>query len=118
MKINDRVKVDFVSESSTEFSGKRFTGEGVVDRVEDGRVFGRLDGGAPFVCDVSDAAVIEQQDKRKEYEAFFMEQPFYLQLKYIRGDRLFDFDQGIGYRDLTVQIGYMCWCKGDREFVV
>lgn len=61
MKINDRVKVDFVSESSTEFSGKRFTGEGVVDRVEDGRVFGRLDSGVPFVCDVSDAVVIEQQ---------------------------------------------------------
>ena len=58
------------------------------------------------------------ENKRKEYEAFFMEQPFYLQLKYIRGDRLFDFDQGIGYRHLNVQIGYMCWCKGDREFVI
>lgn len=34
MKINDRVK----SESRTGFSGKRFIGEGVVDRVEDGRV--------------------------------------------------------------------------------
>ena len=113
-----RVKVDFVSESSTEFSGKRFTGEGVVDRVEDGRVFGRLDDGAPFVCGVSDAAVIEQQDKRKEYETFFMSQPFYLQLKYIHGDRLFDFDVGIGYRNLTVQVGYVCWCKEDREFVL
>lgn len=118
MKINDRVKVDFVSESSTEFSGKRFTGEGVVDRVEDGRVFGRLDGGTPFMCDLSDVTIIEQQDKRKECEAFFMNQPFYLQLRYILGDRLFDFDQGIGYRDLTVQIGYVCWCKGDKEFVL
>jgi hypothetical protein len=118
VKINDRVKVDFVSESRTEFSGKRFTGEGVVDRVEDGRVFGRLDNGVPFVCDVSDVVVIEQQDERKEFEALFMRQPFYLQMKYIHGDRLFDFDVGIGYRNLTVQVGYVCWCKEDREFVL
>ena len=118
MKINDRVKVDFVSESRTEFSGKRFTGEGVVDRIEDGRVFGRLDNGAPFMCDGSDVVVIEQQDERKEFESFFVKQPFYLQLKYIHGDRLFDFDPGIGYRDLTVQVGYVCWCKEDREFVL
>lgn len=55
---------------------------------------------------------------RGEFEAFFMKQPFYLQLKYIHGDRLFDFDVGIGYRNLTVQVGYVCWCKGDKEFVV
>ena len=118
MKINDRVKVDFVSESRTEFSGKRFTGGGVVDRIEDCRVFGRLDNGAPFMCDVSDVTVIERQDNRKEFEIFFMNQPFYKQLKYIHGDRLFDFDVGIGYRNLTVQVGYVCWCKGDKEFVL
>ncbi|MGC3819353.1 hypothetical protein [Acinetobacter sp. G11] len=38
MNKGDRIKVDFVSESCTEFSGNHFTGEGVVDRVEDGRV--------------------------------------------------------------------------------
>ena len=43
MKAGDRVKVDFISESRTIYSGKRFTGYGVLDRVEDGRVFGRLD---------------------------------------------------------------------------
>ena len=118
MNKNDRVKVDFVSESRTEFSGNHFTGEGVVDRVEDGRVFGRLDDGTPFMCAISDATVIEQSDKRAGYEAFLMSQPFYLQLKYIHGDRLFDFDQGIGYRNLTVQVGYVCWCKGDKEFVI
>lgn len=118
MNKNDRVKVDFTSESSTEFSGNRFTGEGVVDRVEDGRVFGRLDNGTPFMCDESDAVVIDLKDSRDDYEAFFMGQPFYLQMKYIHGDRLFDFDQGIGYRNLTVQIGYVCWCKDDKEFVI
>lgn len=118
IKVGNRVKVDFVSESATKFSNNHFTGDGVIDRIEDGRVFGRLDDGTPFMCDLSDAIVIEQQDKRKEYEAFFMKQPFYLQLKYIHGDRLFDFDQGIGYRNLTVQVGYVCWGKGDKEFVI
>ena len=55
---------------------------------------------------------------KEQFEAFFKDQPFYLQLKYIRADRLFDFDQGIGYRDLAAQIGYVCWCKEDREFVI
>ena len=50
MKAGDHVKVDFVSESATIYSGKRFTGYGVLDRVEDGRVFGRLDDGTPFMC--------------------------------------------------------------------
>lgn len=55
---------------------------------------------------------------KEQFEAFFKDQPFYLQLKYIHGDRLFDFDAGIGYRNLTVQVGYVCWCKEDREFVL
>lgn len=100
------------------FSGIHIPGEGVIDQVEGGRIFGHLDNGLMFMLDSSNVTSFEQQDERKEYEAFFRSQPFYLQLRYIRGDRLFDFDQGIGYRDLTVQIGYVCWCKGDREFVV
>ena len=55
---------------------------------------------------------------REQFEEFFIAQTFYLQMKYIHGDRLFDFDQGIGYRNLTVQIAYVCWCKGDKEFVL
>ncbi|SFS98842.1 hypothetical protein SAMN05444586_101566 [Acinetobacter bohemicus] len=55
---------------------------------------------------------------KEQFEKFFMSQPFYLQLKYIHGERLFDFDEGIGYRNLTVQIAYVCWCKGDKEFVI
>lgn len=56
IKRGDRVKVDFISESRTEFSGKRFIGEGVIDRI-------------------------------------------------------FDFD-------VTVQIAYVCWCKGDNTKVL
>lgn len=46
----DRVYVDFTSESATEFSGGQFSGYGVLDRVEDGRVYGRRDDGLPFTC--------------------------------------------------------------------
>ena len=59
MKAGDRVKVDFIGESATIYSGKRFTGYGVLDRVEDGRVFGRLDDGMPFMCLCVDVEVVE-----------------------------------------------------------
>ena len=62
MNKGDRVKVDFVSESATIYSGKRFTGYGVLDRVEDGRVFGRLDDGTPFMCLCTDVEVVGMND--------------------------------------------------------
>ena len=55
---------------------------------------------------------------RVQFEMFFMSQPFFLQLKYIHGERLFDFDEGIGYRNLTVQVGYVAFCGEDLEFVL
>ena len=58
------------------------------------------------------------QNERKAFEAFFMAQSFYLQQRYMHGDRIFAFDVGVGYRNLTVQIAYVCWCKGDKEFVL
>ena len=61
MKVGARVKVDFIGESATIYSGKRFTGYGVLDRVEDGRVFGRLDDGTPFMCLSADTKVIEHE---------------------------------------------------------
>ncbi|MCU4483541.1 hypothetical protein [Acinetobacter ursingii] len=60
LKVGSRVKVDFISESKTIYSGKRFTGSGVVDRIEDGRVFGRLDDGRPFMCFLGDVQIEEQ----------------------------------------------------------
>lgn len=118
MKKGDRVKVDFIGESATIYSGKRFQGFGVLDRVEDGRVMGRLDDGTPFSCLCEDVEVIPSVDMRKEFEPFFTKQPFFNSLRYQHGDRLFDFDEGIGYRNLTVQVGYVCFCKEDREFVL
>ena len=50
LKTGNRVYVEFMSESSTEFSGTRFKGEGVIDLVDDYYIFGRLDTGEPFMC--------------------------------------------------------------------
>ena len=118
IKKGDRVKVDFINNPETIHAGIRFTGYGAVDRVEDGRVMGRLDDGTPFSCLKVDVKVIPPVDMRKEFEPFFKKQSFFNSLKFQHGDRLFDFDQGIGYRNLTVQIGYVCFCKEDREFVL
>ena len=63
IKKGDRVKVDFISESATIYSGKRFTGYGVVDRFEDGRVFGRLEDGQPFMCFASDVEVLTERNQ-------------------------------------------------------
>lgn len=59
MKSNDRVNVDFISESRTEFSVNRFTGEGIIDRCEDEYVYGRLDNGVLFMCNENEVLVIE-----------------------------------------------------------
>ncbi|WP_288400284.1 hypothetical protein [uncultured Acinetobacter sp.] len=58
LKVGSKVQVDFISESRTEFSGRRFMGTGLVDRLEDGRIFGRLDDGRPFMCFPSDVTVL------------------------------------------------------------
>lgn len=57
-QVERRVKVDFISESRTEFSNKRFTGVGVLDLVDDRYAYGRLDSGAPFMCGHSDYEVL------------------------------------------------------------
>lgn len=44
------VDVDFISESRTIYSGKRFSGSGVVDQFDGRNVFGRLNDGTPFMC--------------------------------------------------------------------
>lgn len=51
-----KVEVNFISESRTEFSGTVFKGIGVVDLIEDDRVFGKLLNGTPFMCSISDVS--------------------------------------------------------------
>lgn len=57
IKKGDKVKVDFTNNPETIHSSIRFSGYGVVDRFEDGRVFGRLDDGQPFMCFEGDVEV-------------------------------------------------------------
>ena len=115
MKKNDRVKVDFISESRTEFSGNHFTGEGVVDRVEDGRVFGRLDNGMPFMCGVDDVQVITgQSDIHDTFQKWFTEQEFYKNLRYQEGNRLFLRDGDV-YRYLPVHMTFVAWSEKQKR---
>jgi hypothetical protein len=115
MNKNDRVKVDFVSESRTEFSGNYFTGEGVVDRVEDGRVFGRLDNGMPFMCGVDDVQVITgQSDIHDTFQKWFTEQEFYKNLRYQEGNRLFLRDGDV-YRYLPVHMTFVAWSEKQKR---
>lgn len=57
--VGAKVDVDFISESRTEFSGNHFKGRGVIDRIEDGRIFGRLNNGNPFMCFPGDVLLVE-----------------------------------------------------------
>ena len=97
MKKNDRVKVDFVSESRTEFSGNHFTGEGVVDRVEDGRVFGRLDDGTPFMCAISDVVIVQQQViegvSLHEFERIYEPKEHFKHLKFYPNHNFYDYTE-------------------------
>lgn len=57
IKKGDSVYVDFVMNDEVAKDGddvKRFKGCAVVDLVEDGRVFGRLPDGTPFMCGEED----------------------------------------------------------------
>ena len=68
-KKGDRVYVYFISESRTEFSGKLFKGDGVIDRAEDGYVFGRLSDGRPFMCKPSDVVKLETIESHSEEDS-------------------------------------------------
>lgn len=59
MQVGNCVKVDFTSESSTEFSGTRLTGRGAIDRLDDGR---------PFMCFPDDVEVIPAEACEHGYD--------------------------------------------------
>lgn len=61
MKIEkgNRVKVEFTSESRTQFSGEHVKGVGIVDLSEDGYVFGKFVGGKPFMCLETDCELLK-----------------------------------------------------------
>ena len=59
LKRGVHVKVDFSHVPDKGMRRVRFKGQGVVDRCEDGRVYGRLDDSRPFCCLVSDVEILD-----------------------------------------------------------
>lgn len=106
MKKGDCVKVNFISESRTEFSGQKFSGIGVIDRVEDGYVFGRISStGIPFMCNECDVQVIEHKDA---FEEWVKASPEFNTLIFSYGDRLFIKRDG-EYAVLAVRLAHRLW---------
>ncbi|MGG2098113.1 hypothetical protein ABFY41_11135 [Acinetobacter haemolyticus] len=58
METGDRVHVDFKHQLEKNLPEIHFHGDGILDRVEDGRVFGRLEDGRPFTCMIDDVVVV------------------------------------------------------------
>lgn len=107
-----KVKVSFQSKSATNFSGQQIEGFGIVDRSEDGYVFGRLDNGQTFMCSVSDVFVIGNETL--VFEKWFMDQDFYTNMRFIHGDNLFSKDGGV-YRVLPVRMTHLAFCKSTQS---
>lgn len=118
IKKGDRVKVDFISESRTIYSGKCFTGYGVVDRFEDGRVFGRLEDGTPFMCFEGDVEVLTGRGgakaMRENFEKLTASSPSYLKLVFQHGERLFIFEDG-QYKISAVQLAWEIFKEKQTE---
>ena len=114
MKIEkgSRVKVAFTSESATQFSGGEIKGFAVVDRCEDGYVFGRLECGKPFMCLESDCELLINPSLG--FEHWFINQEFYTNMRFIHGDNLFSKDGDV-YRVLPVQMAYQVWINRNES---
>ncbi|ENU27047.1 hypothetical protein [Acinetobacter modestus] len=109
-----RVHVDFVSDSSTEFSGKHIKGDAIVDRHEDGYVYGQLEQGTPFMCPEKFVQLTPQEhikQIRAEFEAWLKEQKQYSILINQHGADLFNFDSIHGYEKLAVAVAFELWKK-------
>lgn len=113
-----KVTVDFQNESHY------FRGKATVDRVEDGRVFGTMDDGRTFMCElhfitdvlntqpVPIVAQVEGDSLHDAYQSWVKEQDFFQELIFTRGQSLFARD-GDEYRYLPLRVGfaaYRDWC--------
>lgn len=112
IKKGDRVKVDFINNPETIHAGLRFSGYGVVDRVEDGRVFGRLDDGRTFMCPENYVELTPQEyikQSRLEFEQWLRNQDQYSILIQQYGNDLFIYDAIDGYQKLAVSLAFELW---------
>ncbi|ENV09521.1 hypothetical protein F966_02179 [Acinetobacter higginsii] len=80
-----QIKVDFSHVPDKGMRRIKFKGTGVVDRCEDGRVFGRMDDGRTFCCLVSDVDFLDADTlaiKPKGYSEMMV-----LRSAYVQGNR-------------------------------
>lgn len=52
---------------------------------------------------------------KSKFEAWFQQQPFYLNLRFIHGERLFIFDAQDGYVVQAVQISWVSWIDHQKQ---
>lgn len=122
-KKGTRVHVDFISDSRTEFSGKHIKGDAVVDRHEDGYVYGQLEQGTPFMCpenfvQLTSLELIKQI--RGEFETWLKQQKQYSVLINQYGVDVFTFDSIDGYQKLAVALAFELWkelrlCRAENK---
>lgn len=111
-KKGTRVHIDFISDSRTEFSGKHIKGDAVVDRHEDGYVYGQLEQGTPFMCpenfvQLTSAELVKQI--REEFETWLKQQKQYSILINQYGVDVFTYDSIDGYQKLAVALAFELW---------
>lgn len=106
-KVGNRVYVDFLSANKTEFSGNKIEGEGVIDRVEGGYIFGRLDCGQTFMCPEADVVVIND-DAENEFKKWIKASQEYQTLVFRHGERLFICRDG-QYDILSIRLARRLW---------
>lgn len=51
---------------------------------------------------------------KSKFESWFKQQPFYLNLRFIHGDRIFASENSV-YRVLAVQIAWMTWMEQQKR---
>jgi len=111
-KKGTRVHIDFISDSRTEFSGKHIKGDAIVDRHEDGYVYGQLELGTPFMCpenfvQLTSLELIKQI--REEFETWLKQQKQYSVLINQYGVDVFTYDSIDGYQKLAVALAFELW---------
>ena len=111
-KKGTRVHIDFISDSRTQFSGKHIKGDAIVDRHEDGYVYGQLEQGTPFMCpenfvQLTSLELIKQI--REEFETWLKQQNQYSVLINQYGVDVFTYDSIDGYQKLAVALAFELW---------
>lgn len=113
LQVGQTVFVDFKASNRTDADGTHFHGHGVLDRVEDGVCYGRLDNDLPFCCPV-DCVFTPREDYKSPSDidlfiAYIKQDPSYKDLVISHGNNLFNRDPDYGFRVLAIRMAYRLW---------